>query len=283
MKTETNVRPSPIAGRWYDDDSERLAAEVDGYLQNARLPELEGEVIGVMAPHAGLRYSGHVAGAAFAALLGKAPEVVAVVAPMHYAYPQPLITTAHTAYRTPLGEIPVDREALRSLMDLLESEADLRISPILHDPEHSLEIELPFLQRSLAAGFKLLPVMVRETRPQALRLFGECLAQALSGRQALLVASTDLSHFYTEKQANQLDEELLRRVESFDPRAVLSAENEGAGFACGRGAVAAVMWAARAMGASRAQVVRYATSGAVTGDFSQVVGYGAAVFTRPET
>jgi len=97
-----------------------------------------------------------------------------------------------------------------------------------------------------------------------------------------MVASTDLSHFYPQPVAYKFDQEMLRRVESFDPEGVLRAEDEGVGFACGRGALAAVMWAARELGATTAQVLHYATSGDVTGDFAQVVGYAAAVFLRPE-
>ena len=98
-----DVRPSPLAGRWYDSDPDALARSVDRYLDSAQLPELEGEVIAVIAPHAGHTYSGAVAGYAFAALRGRSPNLVAVIAPMHHTYDQPLITTAHQAYSTPLG------------------------------------------------------------------------------------------------------------------------------------------------------------------------------------
>jgi AmmeMemoRadiSam system protein B len=109
---------------------------------------------------------------------------------------------------------------------------------------------------------------------------GKALAKVLSGRPVLLVASTDLSHFYPKTIAQELDTEMLRRVEAFDPQGVLDAEEEGKGFACGRGAVATVLWAARDLGADRVRLLHYATSGEVTGDYSQVVGYGAAVVLR---
>jgi len=147
-----DVRPSPIAGQWYEGDPEMLARAVDEYLEEAKLPELNGEVIAVIAPHAGHRYSGAVAGYAFAALLTLRqargdPDLVAVLAPMHHPYSEPLITTAHEAYSTPLGEVPVDKEALRALNAILESELGFGLSYVSNDKEHSLEIELPFLQR----------------------------------------------------------------------------------------------------------------------------------------
>src|SRR5512138_607244 len=117
-----DVRPSPIAGKWYEGDPQVLARLVDEYLDEAQLPELEGEVIAVIAPHAGHLYSGPVAGYAFAALRGRTPDLVAVVAPMHHPYFEPLITTAHAAYTTPLGDIPVDRDALHALDGFLKSE-----------------------------------------------------------------------------------------------------------------------------------------------------------------
>jgi AmmeMemoRadiSam system protein B len=281
MNATLDVRPSPIAGQWYPGDPKKLAFLVDEYIQAAKLPEIRGQVIGAMAPHAGHRYSGPVAGYTFAALRQLKPDLVAVISPMHYPHPAPLLTTAHAAYATPLGEIPVDAAALEQLDELLMETLGYNLARGARDPEHSLEIELPFLQRIFEAGFKLLPVMVRDQSETVAHALGQCLAKVLLGRNAFILASTDLSHFYPQPVANRLDAEILHRVEAFDPHGVLLAEEEGKGFACGKGALAAVLWAAKDLGATQSQVLRHATSGDVTGDFSQVVGYGAAVFTRP--
>jgi MEMO1 family protein len=280
MKTQMDLRPSPIAGQWYPGQVERLSASVDAYIEAAVLPEISGEIVAVIAPHAGHRYSGLVAGHAFAAIRGLSPELVAVISPMHQAYHQPLLTSAHEAYQTPLGIIPIDREALTSLDERLDKALGFGISAVRGDQEHSLEIELPFLQQTLAGEFSLLPVMVRNQNPRVVQSLGTALAQILQDRNALLVASTDLSHFYPQATANLLDQEMLRRIEAFDPLAVLQAEEQGKAFACGRGAVAAVLWAAQDLGADTVTVVNYATSGDVSGDYSQVVGYGAAIVTR---
>ncbi len=277
--TIPSLRPSPIAGMWYEGRPTRLAEQVDDYMQRAELPDLPGELVAVIAPHAGHRYSGAVAGYAFAPLRGRAFDLVAVIAPMHHFYPQPLLTTAHSAYVTPLGEIPVDREAIRTLDAVLKTDG-LGLTPIGNDPEHSLEIELPFLQRALGGAFNLLPVMVRAQEPVVSQALGVALAQLLRGRNALLVASTDLSHFYPQEVAESLDAEMLRCIESFSPQAVFEAEASGKGFACGHAAVAAVLWAAQELGANQVKVLRHATSGDVTGDYTQVVGYGAAVVLR---
>jgi AmmeMemoRadiSam system protein B len=280
MESQLDVRPSPIAGQWYPASPRVLADSVDAYIRAAGSPQFAGQVVGIIVPHAGHRYSGPVAGYAYAALRGLAPELVAVVSPMHYPYYQPLLTSAHAAYATPLGSVPIDQEALAVLEAGLQDALGYGLSAVRKDPEHALEIELPFLQRALPPGFQLLPLMLRDQSPHMVQAVGRALAQALRGRQSLLVASTDLSHFYTQAEAEALDAEMLRRVADFNPDGVLSAEDEGVGFACGRAAVAAVLWAAQELGADRVQVLHHATSGDVSGDFTQVVGYAAALILK---
>ncbi len=275
-----DTRPSPIAGRWYPGDSRQLASSVDGYVGAAELPEINGEVIAVVAPHAGHIYSGPVAGYAFGAVQGMQFELVAVVSPMHQPYSQSLLTSAHQAYQTPLGSIVIDLDAVAELDQQLQAELGFGLTQVRNDAEHSLEIELPFLQRVIEGEFRLLPVMVRDQSTQVAEVLGKTLAKILSGKTALIVASTDLSHFYNQDQAVKLDQEMLRQLEAFDPLGVLKAEEEGKGFACGRYAVAAALWAAKELGANEVKILKHATSGEVTGDYTGVVGYAAAVITR---
>jgi MEMO1 family protein len=286
MNTECvkmDLRPSPIAGKWYPSNPQKLAETVEAYLENSRLPPIEGQILAVIAPHAGHIYSGPVAGYAFAALRGLSPDLIAVISPMHYAYMQPLISTAHEAYSTPLGNIPVDRKTLNALDDRLKKRLGIGLYFARQDPEHSLEIELPFLQRVFTHGFKLLPVMVREQSEGLMQELGRALAESIQDQNAILVASTDLSHFYPQETARKLDSVMLEMISAFNPYGVLKAEEEGRGFACGCGAVAAVMWAAKSLGANQVTILKYATSGDVSGDYDQVVGYGAAVITRTES
>ncbi|MFH1524013.1 MAG: AmmeMemoRadiSam system protein B [Chloroflexota bacterium] len=281
MATIAPVRPSPIAGTWYEGNPKALALAVDQYLDQAELPELPGEVIAVIAPHAGHIYSGPVAGYAFAAVRGRTPNLVAVLSPMHQPYYEPLLTTAHAAYSTPLGQVSVDTDAVADLDSRLQKSLGQGLTPVANDREHSLEIELPFLQRALGADFKLLPVMVRSQSAEVSKQLGAALAETLRGKNALLVASTDLSHFYNQSDALSFDTEMLRRIESFSPEDVFCAEEEEKGFACGLGALTAVLWAAKDLGGDTVKVLRHATSGDVTGDYSSVVGYGAAVVLKP--
>jgi AmmeMemoRadiSam system protein B len=271
-----DARPSPIAGTWYEANPKALAASIDSYLNKAQLPELKGQVVAVIAPHAGHIYSGQVAAYAFKALQGLNPDLVAVLSPYHNYASYPLLTTAHQAYTTPLGNIEVDQLALAELRDNL----NVPITSVKNDKEHSLEIELPFLERVLKNDFKLLPIMVRGQEPEVAKKLGEALAYILKNKNAVIVASTDLSHFYDSKMAGVLDYEMLTRFESFNPESIFEAERTGKGFACGHAAVASMLWAARALGADKVQTLKYATSGDVTGDQTSVVGYGAAVVLK---
>ncbi len=270
------VRPSPIAGLWYSADPQQLAQQIDQYIAQAQIPPLNGKVVALIAPHAGHRYSGRTAGHAYKTVLGQEFDVVAIVSPMHAYYPAPVLTSAHSSYFTPLGEVPVERDLTDRLAELLAEET-IGLTPIANDDEHSLEIQLPFLQRALNKPFSLLPVMVRRKDWRMAQILGNALAKVLKHRNALLVASTDLSHFYPLPIANQLDTEMLSLIEAFSPQGVLQAEEAATGFACGAGAVAAVLVAARELGGNEVKILHYSTSAEETLDSSSVVGYGAAV------
>ena len=275
-----DVRPSPIAGQWYEGDPTALANTVDRYLNDARLPELNGDVIGVIAPHAGHRYSGEVAGYAFSALRALRPDLIALLGPMHRPYDEPLLTTTHAAYSTPLGNIPVDKTALKDLDVVLKSEVGFGLTRIPNDPEHSLEIELPFLQRLFQHEWKLLPIMVRALDEKISESLGKSLATVLRDQNFVLVASTDLSHFFKHDVALTYDRAMLNEIEAFNPVGAFDLDRARKGFACGLGAFTAVLWACKKLGADQVKVLRHATSANVTGDYSSVVGYGAAAILK---
>jgi AmmeMemoRadiSam system protein B len=275
-----DVRPSPIAGQWYEGDPETLAQTVDQDLEAAKLPELNGEVMGVVAPHAGHQYSGEVAGYAFSALRARRPDLVVLVGPMHQPFTQPLLTTTHDAYFTPLGHVPVDKTMLNDLDVIAKSELGFGLTPVDKDTEHSLEIELPFLQRVFQHDWKLLPIMVRALDERISEGLGKSLATVLRDKNFVFVASTDLSHFFKQEVALNYDRAMLGEIEAFNPVGAFDLENARKGFACGLNAFTAVLWACRRLGADKVKVLRHATSANVTGDYSSVVGYGAAAILK---
>jgi AmmeMemoRadiSam system protein B len=238
----------------------------------------------LLAPHAGHRYSGLVAAHAFISVQGLAVDTVVIACPSHFHADGPLITSAHDAYLTPLGAVEVDRPALQrlrvALARLLNLPPESALVEIRQDHEHAIEIELPFLQRVLAPGFRLLPLMLRDQSEPIARALGAALAETLQGTRALLVASSDLSHHFPDERARKMDAVLLERVGAFDPAGVLAVNASGEAQACGHGAIAALLWAARQLGATRARIVQHATSGDTTGHFLDVVGYGAAIILK---
>lgn len=276
----TDVRPSPLAGQWYPSDPDALADSIDQYLAQADVPDISGEILAVVTPHAGHRYSGPVAGHAFAALQGADPNLIVILSPMHQPYFESILTTDHAAYHTPLGNVPVNKEAVDFVKKALLEKTGKKISQIKKDTEHAVEIELPFLQRVLSREFTLLPLMIREQEKALMKNLGEILANLLTNREGILVASTDLSHFHTVEKAQKLDQTIIDAILDLDPEGIYKAEKKKQGFACGKGGLAAVIWAAKQLGANQAHHLKYGHSGDVTGDNSRVVGYEAAVLTR---
>lgn len=281
-QNEPGVRPSPIAGTWYSANPSQLRRTVEAYIAEAKNPELPGDVIALMAPHAGYIYSGSVAGHAFKTIKGHSYESVCVISPMHQYHPQPILTSAHTAYGTPLGEIPLATAELALINERLEEKIGLGLTPVAHDQEHSLEIELPFLQCALDGDFSLIPIMMRDQSRQVAKALGEVLVEVLNPDSCLMVASSDLSHFYSETEANQLDNKVLHALQSFSPDDLFDLKDRGQGQACGFAPIASVLWASAGLGATDVTLLKYDTSAATTGDTASVVGYAAAAITRSD-
>ncbi|MCQ3929679.1 MAG: AmmeMemoRadiSam system protein B [Chloroflexi bacterium] len=272
--TFIRVRPSPIAGTWYPGNADVLAQMVDAFLDNpsesqVTIPNLP--LRGLLTPHAGLRFSGGVAGKAFHYTQGLDVDTVVVISPSHHFFEADLVSTAYTHYETPLGRVPVAVDILDRLA------AEIPLGRVSKDPEHAIEIELPFLQRTLD-HFELLPLSMLDQSWAYSERLGRVLAGLLKNRKVLWVASSDLSHFYIDETARLLDATILNAIADYHPAEIIEADEQGRGFACGRGAIAAVMVAAQALGATHATIVGYATSGEINQDFSKVVGYGAALF-----
>lgn len=279
MNTFSPVRPSPIAGSWYPSNPEVLTSEIESYLDRANPPGLTGKVLGLIAPHAGYFYSGSTAGYAYRCVRGKYYDHCIVFSPLHDYLPYDLLTSAHDAYGTPLGQVMVDQKMIALLSQKIQENTGVSLQHIANDREHSLEIQLPFLQRALAGPFNLIPIMVRTHDPIVLKGIAKTIADDMKDKEVLLVASTDLSHFYSESEANILDSEMLKQMSSFLPEGVLKAERSGEGFACGAGAVALMLWTAYFLGGTKVTLLHHTTSAKASGDSSRVVGYGALAVT----
>ncbi|MEW5959066.1 MAG: AmmeMemoRadiSam system protein B [Chloroflexota bacterium] len=281
MSTERlQVRqPRYADNQWYSSSRPQLQTEIEGYLAQTPPRSDLGELVGLVAPHAGHFFSGHVAGAGFANLQPGAFKTVMLLGPDHRGVaPGRMATPNVEAWRTPLGDIPVDWTAL----DALQSEIDLQL--VGADHEHSLEIELPFLQVALH-NFKLVPLIMGNQSPEMCRRVGAALAKTIGRRQdVLLVASSDLSHFYDDATARRLDESTLHFVLELDAggliRHVEAGRRRGEPLACGAGPMASIIHAAKELGATQAHLIKYATSGDVHAGKDSVVGYAAVAICK---
>jgi AmmeMemoRadiSam system protein B len=270
-----NIRPS-IGGHWYPHNTELLVQNLERYLLNAEVKKPDGKLYGIIVPHAGHMYSGQVAAHAFKCILGMDFDTVIVVSPSHFLPEGNIITTSHDAYQTPMGKVEIDRVLLNEIENRLKENFEEKLVYVSKDPEHAIEVELPFLQYILKS-FRLVPIMIFNQSSEIASALGHSIAQVIANRNALLIASSDLSHFYPNRIARKFDEEMLKRIEAFDPESVIQAEIMERGFACGRGAISTVLYACRELGANKVKVLNYENSGEVTGDYDSVVGYGAAV------
>ena len=274
--SKQNIRESVIAGSWYPGDPARLTKDIQGYLAQVPEHKIDGELVALISPHAGYQYSGQVAAYAYKLLEGKHYDIVVIVAPSHRAYFKGASVYPLGGFRTPLGIVPVAEEITK---DLLKKSPLINSLPQAHSQEHSLEIQLPFLQVVLK-DFRLVPIVMGEQDLATCEELGRVIAAEIKGKNALVIASTDLSHFHPYDKAKALDQVVLDRVNAFDPEGLSRELGQGSCEACGGGPVVAVMLAARALGADKGEVLHYANSGDVTGDRSSVVGYMAAVLSK---
>ena len=270
------VRNAVVAGSFYDSDPENLRREVDFLLNEANAPKLKGHIRGLVAPHAGYMYSGSVAAAAYRILKGSSYEAVFLVGPSHQEYFNGVTIYPGDAYQTPLGQIPINKEFRAAL---IRQSPIIQLSDAGHRAEHSLEVQLPFLQRVLG-DFSIVPMIIgNQTKEYCLNL-GKAIAVVARRRNVLLVASSDLSHYHPYDDAVSLDRQVISHLEAFDEHALMDRLDDERVEACGGGPVVAVMHASKLLGANRSHVLLYSNSGDVTGDKSAVVGYCSAAFLQ---
>jgi AmmeMemoRadiSam system protein B len=253
-----DVRRSVIAGSWYPSSASTLASTIDGFMAAVDVGPVEGELKGLISPHAGYSYSGPVAAYAYEQLEGRSYPTVAIVSPIHQHYGGRYLVTRKRYYETPFGLVQVDGELVGAL------DGEIGLNFLEQDAEHSLEIQLPFLQHVLGE-FKLLPVMMGDQGLGACQQLSAALVKVLGEREALLVASSDLAHLHDYQDVVAHDRFTQKYVSDFDAEGLAASLAKNEAQACGGGPMVAVMLAARERGADRAQVLKYMNSGDVTG------------------
>ena len=266
------LRESVLSGTWYPAHPNLLKEQLGTFLNRVKTAEQQGRLIGLIVPHAGYRYSGPIAAHAYKLLERHHFKTVVIIAPSHYVRFKGASVYDRGGYRTPLGIVPLDYELIAAIK---RKNPDIRYVSAAHSKEHSLEIQLPFLQL-VAPDIKLVPIVMGEQGLAACQKIARTLAECVRDRSVLLVASTDLSHFHSYERATQLDGIVIRHVRQMDSEGLSRDLARGACEACGGGPMIAVMLAAGILGADHSEILYAANSGDVTGDRSRVVGYMAA-------
>ncbi len=270
-------RKPVVAGAFYPSDSEDLSEMIRAYIDRAQLPDLKGEVIAVISPHAGYVYSGPVAAYSYKMIRDMKPDVVVVLAPSHRARFNGASVIPEGIYETPLGEVPIDDKVGKKL----EGRGQFTFIKEAHQQEHSLEVQVPFLQSSLGS-FTLVPVIIGSVEIEVCRELAADLYKVIAedGRKFLIVISTDLSHYHNYETAKSLDNLFIESLKSCSEEEIKETLSVRGAEACGEGPILTGMMLARKMGGDSVEILKYATSGDTAGDKSQVVGYLSAAIVK---
>ncbi|MFH1941296.1 MAG: AmmeMemoRadiSam system protein B [bacterium] len=279
----SKIRPPARAGQFYPGSKEELTSTIQQYLSEAEKIFVGGDVVGIFVPHAGYEFSGRVAANAYNILQGRDYDAVIIVGPSHYAPLRGGSVGSWEGYSTPLGIARVDTHLVRKIRSATEL---ISVVPEAHRYEHSVEVQIPFVQTVLP-GVPIVPMVVAGNLSYGdSKKIADAIVKAVQGKHVLLLASSDMSHFPSYKDAYGVDLRILDQVAQFDPRglsrlnsSVMQEGIRGLDCAlCGPSALMIVMSAAKELGAKEVRILPYANSGDVTGERNRVVGYGAAVF-----
>ncbi len=264
------VRRPAVAGRFYPSKPEVLLSDIRSYLAE---PAQKVRALGCVVPHAGYMYSGHVAGAVYARL--ELPSRFIILCPNHTGMGASLSIMNEGLWDTPLGQVGVDGELADAL---LRSDPQLREDVEAHRAEHALEVQLPFLQ-AMKKSFTFAPITVGTGSFDALERLGEAIATVVGKQQenVLVVASSDMNHYESDKVTRIKDKRAIDQILALDPRGLYDVVTQGDISMCGFGPAVAMLTAAKRLGAESAELVKYATSGDVSGDRDMVVGYAGVI------
>ena len=272
LAAEPHVRTPFVSGSFYPADPKELESMLDGFF--SKVPEqkpLDGKLVALIAPHAGYVYSGQTAAYAYQLLAGSHYDTVVLIGPYHRAFFPGASIWRSGAWKTPLGDVAIDEELAGAIV---KENKDFEFTDDAHLAEHSLEVQIPFLQRSLKS-FKLVPILVSDPSPENYERLARAILKNSEGKNALIIASTDMSHYYTDETARKMDHLTLDLLEKKDSKGLLREMELKNSELCGEAAVLTVLEIAKLMGKPEVQFLHYSNSADSTGDKTRVVGYGA--------
>lgn len=283
MKSQREVRLPSAAGLFYAGTPDELRAQIEECFVHRLGPGLpsaeataKNPLLGLVCPHAGYVYSGPVAAHGFSRLAGHTPDVVVILGPNHHGLGASVAVSAVRAWRTPFGDVPVDDEVSRLVLSLF---AEARPDNLAHSVEHSIEVQLPFLQYLYGSEFSLVAIAMADQSWATSHALGDAIGTALESKTGLIIASSDLSHYETHRRAVEMDSLALEAVLALDPARAYRIVRQRAFSVCGLGPISAALCACQKAAATRAELLCYATSGDTSGDYSRVVGYASVAIS----
>jgi MEMO1 family protein len=267
-----------VEGQFYPADKNELSRDIDNMLKPYKVIKGDGDLLGIIVPHAGYQYSGNVAAYAYKQLTNKQFDTVIVIGPSHYMAFDGISIIPSGEYETPLGKIRVDADVATKMISY-----NPKISYVKEawDKEHSVEVQIPFIQKTLK-NCQIVPVVIGNQSLENCSILAEAILRAIGKKRVLIVASTDLSHYHTAEVAGTLDATAVDAISKGDVNTLVSKLTEGQCEMCGYGAVISTMLVCDSLGATSYEILKYADTGDATGDKSSVVGYlSAAIYRRP--
>ena len=267
------LRPPAVAGHFYPADADELTKQIQQFASSSAAAK-KRRVRACLVPHAGYMYSGAVAGAVYAAL--ELPKRIILLGVRHFPRGQPLAILSEGAWQTPLGLAPIDAELAAELKHACPL---LREDAVAHSTEHSLEVQLPFLQ-VLAPEFRFVPVALGTVRFDDLLAVGAAVAEVVAAQTepVLILTTSDMNHYEDDATTRRKDHRAIEQILKLDPRGLYDTVRREEISMCGLGPAVAMLTAVKRLGATQAELVKYATSADVTGDRTQVVGYAGLIF-----
>ena len=271
---KNSYRLPVVEGTFYQSDPVKLTQQFDTFFSNAPKVTITGKILGMVVPHAGYIYSGFTASVAYNMLRGNEIKDVVIISPSHREYFKAVTIFDGLGYSTLFGNIDINQNIKEELLkyDLIKE------STRGHGAEHALEIQLPFLQKVLKNNFNILPLVMGDQNVGTCLMLGEILSKVFENKSDyLIIASSDLSHFYSSAKAKIKDDVMINGINNFDIDGIIEDLESKNTEACGGGPILSMMMATKKLGANSSKVLHYSHSGEVTGDHNEVVGYLSAI------
>ena len=274
------IRTPAAAGMFYPGDSNQLKKTIQECLVHDFGPgktiKQQNDIVGIICPHAGYMYSGPVACHSFQSIVSKQPELFIIVGPNHWGLGCNVASMKDCQWQTPIGLVDVDSEAsdeLKNISDVVE------IDFFSHTKEHSLEVQIPMLQEFFQHKFKILPIALIDQEKETAIKIGHAIAEIAKKKNTMIIGSSDFTHYEPNEFAHEQDKALIDTILKMDIDEFYKVLREKQITACGYGAIAATMIASKDLGATKGTLLKYATSGDISGEKTSVVGYGSIVFS----